>query len=434
MLQTSGDRRQIEVFRPSRLTIAQISCFLLLIMVITAPIATNMSDRAVSASSAVLTGQGTLWRQLVYMAIFASTAFGVGLHRDLRLFQAVPPSLVLVLAYCWLSLSWAIEPDVAMRRLVLTTIVVVTLSLSLEHLGSSRTFAQLRLILGAICILNFIAVFAFPSIGVHQIENLRDAALVGDWRGIFPEKNYTGLLCAITIIIFYFSRSAGAYRLAILALSFIFLWLTKSKTSLGLTFVAIAGGYSYSLYNQRDRGGVLIAACIVGLVLATYGMWHWEQIIAPLDRQDTLTGRSQIWRPLLSYISENWQLGSGYGSFWNIGPASPIFEHAQPGSWLNVVANGHNGYLDLAAQIGVPGLLLAVYLLILRPLVALLGDPMFRSRLGCLLFALLVFIMGHNTTETTMMDRDHFLQMMLVIVIVSIHAKYRSVAGLVEPR
>lgn len=426
----SDGRRGGEADTMSRLKLVDISFFLLLIMVITAPIATDMSDLAVSASNPGLTGQGTLWRQLVYMAIFGATAFGVGMHRDLRQLQAVPPGLLLVLGYCWLSLSWAIEPDVAVRRLVLTTIVVVTLSLGLVHLGAHRAFAQLRLILGAVCLLNFSAVFALPSIGVHQADSFRAIALVGDWRGIFPEKNYTGMICAITILLFSFSRTGGAYRLSIILLSFIFLWFTNSKTSFGLTVIALAAGYLFSLYSQRDRGVVLIAACLVVLALTAYGMWHWEQIIAPLDRQDTLTGRSQIWRPLLSYIGENWLLGSGYGSFWNIGPNSPIFEYAQPGSWLTALASGHSGYLDLAAQIGIPGIILAVYALILRPFVALLGNPVFRSRSGCLLFALMVFILGHNATETTIMDRDQFLQLMLVIVIVSVHAKS---SGLAQP-
>jgi O-antigen ligase len=119
---------------------------------------------------------------------------------------------------------------------------------------------------------------------------------------------------------------------------------------------------------------------------------------------------------LMNFVADNW-LGSGYGSFWNIGPLSPIFTYAGNNGWITRIASGHNGYLDVAAQIGIPGLLLAVIVLILLPIYTLLtNDQIDRSR-GALLIASLIFCAGHNVTESTLLDRDMFVQVYLMLTL-----------------
>ena len=74
------------------------------------------------------------------------------------------------------------------------------------------------------------------------------------------------------------------------------------------------------------------------------------------DDPASLTGRVQIWPVLLDYVSNHLWLGSGYGSFWAIGDASPIFEFDN--SWLMTIDHSHNGYLETLVHTGVIGLAL----------------------------------------------------------------------------
>lgn len=396
-------------------TVVSLAFIALLAMVVTAPIAQDVSP----LNADLKLGDGNVIRQLGYGALFAVILMGVGVPSDLGRLKAVPTNISAVICYCWISLLWAIQPGVAFRRIALTTIVAVGVSLAVSAVGTRKSIAHLRLVLAGAVLASLVAVVLFPKTGIHQFEQFRDPALVGDWRGIFPEKNFTGVVCALTILFFLFGPPVTSpwLRGGVLLASALLLIKANSKTSLGLTALAIAAGAAYTLYDHRDWIFALIAALLLGLVATVVVLWYGDAIMAPLDRDDTLTGRSQIWRILIAYIGDHWALGSGYGSFWYIGNASPVFSYARSGSWLDAVANGHNGYLDLAAQLGLPGLALAVFMLLIGPIASLLGSDRFARRDGCLFLSVLVFFIGHNMTESTLLDRDHLLQVCAIAVI-----------------
>ena len=69
----------------------------------------------------------------------------------------------------------------------------------------------------------------------------------------------------------------------------------------------------------------------------------------------TITGRTQLWFYLWEKISEHPILGYGYGAFWGVlgGPSETI--------WAKVTwkpPHGHNGLLDLCAELGLVGVVL----------------------------------------------------------------------------
>ena len=83
--------------------------------------------------------------------------------------------ILVALAWCWLSLSWAIEPLVALRRVLLLSIVIWSVFLMVQRLGYRSTLTLVRGALVVLLVANFVAVFLFPQTGVHQIDPL------GDW-------------------------------------------------------------------------------------------------------------------------------------------------------------------------------------------------------------------------------------------------------------
>jgi O-antigen ligase len=83
----------------------------------------------------------------------------------------------------------------------------------------------------------------------------------------------------------------------------------------------------------------------------------------------TLTGRDQIWRYAATKFDGSPIIGVGYGAIWQVGPTIQIALQ-EIGLFL-VFNETHNGYLEIAAQIGIVGILCLLIFLIATLLNAL---------------------------------------------------------------
>lgn len=399
----------------------------LFVLVLAGPLLSGQGD----ALTDTLTGEGNALRQVSYLLVFAALLAATfrldGVDRALR--TSLPVNFLLL--YCWISLVWAINPGVGMRRAVLTTIIVYSVFVAVGALGAEKTLGIVKAVLVAVLVLNFATVLLTPHVGIHQFEAGGDPGLIGDWRGFFPEKNLTGAVTAVTFLILWFDprSKANLAHLGLILGSLVFLVQTGSKTSLGIGLVSLVLGLAYRRYDWRFWPVAMVALALLALAAAWAVVASWDLIGVYLDRQDAFTGRTQIWSTILAYLRDHWLAGAGYGSFWNVGPDSPVFAYARSGAWVTKITSSHNGYLEVAAQIGVPGLLVAVFCLFLHPLGRLLTDPGHKAR-GALLLALLVFCAGQNLTEATMLDRDNFVQFCLMWTIAAICQRPRSASGM----
>jgi len=390
--------------------------FSLLVLVALGPYAS--SDTMASG------GGGSLMRQLSYAVVFAVAVSATCMSRYPRHFLAMPLGLVLTLGWCWLSMTWAIDPNTAVRRIMLTTLVMWTVFMTVQQLGYQRTVSIVRMVLVLVLVANYCAVIAWPGFGIHQAAQIGDPELVGNWRGILMQKNFAGAICAFTLIVYAFDARGirPILRWAVIAATAYFLYMTSSKTSIRLTVLVLGVGYLYSLYNPRYLLQLICGATMLGVVLIALGLNYWDALLAPLERQDALTGRGAIWSVLVAYAKEHWLLGAGYGSFWNIGPVGPVYRYTN--NWVVEVSNGHNGYLDLLVQVGVPGVVLAVATMIAWPILKLAAGATERSR-GAMLMACVLFCAGHNMTESSLLDRDSIVQVFLVMAIALIGLETR---------
>lgn len=366
-----------------------------------------------SAGSSPLSGDGDATRQLVYLVIFGLAAGSIAYPWNPRPFVLFPLSLIALMAWCWLSLSWAIEPGIAVRRLALTTMILLTIFVLVDQAGVRNALNALAALLILALVINF--AWVFLGRGTHLAGEF-DPALVGNWRGVTIHKNVAGALCAITIIALGLdtgSRNRFA-RLAVSAAAAYFLVNTQSKTSMGLLVGSLVVGFVYSRVEAKKRRRMVILAALAAILFLLLGRDYWGALPEIFSQPDAFTGRVQIWPMLLQYAASNPIFGSGYGSFWNIGAASPILRMSN--SWVSTLATGHNGYLDVVVQIGVPGLVLAVISTILGPFWTLATERI-PAELGGRLIALLVFCAGHNLTESSLLDRDMVVWVVLVSVV-----------------
>lgn len=372
-----------------------------------------------SFKPAPFTGDGSPARQMAYMFVLLLTLYAAAPMGDWRRLFVLPFTLVLALAWCWISLSWAIAPDIGTRRLMLTTIVALCLFLAVDRAGYRHSMATIRLCMVLILVSNYLAVILWPGFGIHQPGEVGDEALIGNWRGVMIQKNFAGAICAFTILAFTFDAKQvkGWIRLLLIAATTFFLLKSMSKTSMGILVLSMLIGWIFSLYQPRYRLLLIPFFVISTIVIGVLVMWHWTEIVAPYYSRDALTGRVQIWPAMFAYSQNHLMLGTGYGSFWNIGLGkSPIFEYAT--GWItNYASQGHNGYIDLLVTIGLPGLILVTLATLVVPVIRLLASLTIERGAGALLLSFIIFATGHNLTESSLMDRDTIVQVFLMIAL-----------------
>lgn len=403
--------------QPVRLPLAMAAMALLLTLTVLGPAMTTLGDSESGAGNAV--------RQLGYAVVFGLALIAMRPLKHPERLAVVPWFFWVALAWCWLSLAWALDPGVAVRRLVLTTIVIWSVFAVVRQLEIERTLLFVRIALIAILIVNYIVVLAIPTLGLHNLGS-DDPLLVGKWRGLMGDKNQAGLICALTIIFFTFDRRKlpNALSAAVILLSVIFLWFSASKTSLGLVFIAIAASFGFTRLRPRlssrrailpgIRNTILVAVALALVPLIHFGVQS-ELFLNYIADSSGLTGRTEIWTAMMRYYLTNPVFSAGYGSFWNIGNASPIFRYGE--GWVQTVSEGHNGYLDLMITIGLPGLILVLVATLIIPAYQLIATRRLTDATWALVVSVLFFCFSHNFTESSLFDRDAIGEVFLLLAL-----------------
>lgn len=368
------------------------------------------------------TGNGNPIRQFGYLAITLTALAAVRpLERPDRLL-VIPLVILLAVGWCWLSVAWAIAPGVALRRIILTSLIIWTCFALVNALGYERSIALVRISLVAVTIANFAAVWLDPVFGMHtsDVQNA-EGSLIGDWRGVMAHKNIAGLTSALTILAFMFDRGRipRVVQVAVIAAAAYFLWFSSSRTSLAVCIAAASLGLFYTFYKARYRGVAVGIALLLAVVVGGAQSAISDPLMRTLNDPAALTGRTQIWMALWEYHRDNPIFGSGYGSFYNIGPRSPIFVYGQ--DWVTAVQQGHNGFLDLLVQIGIPGLILVLVGTIALPLIRLMSRRETQGQRGALILAFMVFCLAHNGSETSLFERDTIGQVYLMLAIAMLY-------------
>lgn len=363
-----------------------------------------------------VTGEGSPVRQGGYFVCVLLAVAALRPLSDPARLLAVPWPITIALAWCLFSISWALDPDIAARRLVLTAAIIWTIFATVPRLGYERTVLLLQALLAIAVIASYGAVVLYPAVGIHTVDELWDTKLLGDWRGVFLHKNAAGAVCAFAAILFAFERGRmpRALQLAAVAAAALFLWKSGSRTSVGVCAAALLAGFLFMRYHARYRLLVVCLACALALGVGVYlNIWN-DPLLQHTNDPDALTGRTLIWAALWRFM-QDYPMGAGFGSFWNIGPDGPIYQYAT--GWVLEVKQGHNGFIDLIATIGWPGLAIVVFAVIVMPLVRLLAAPMPLGQRGALVLAMIAFAVGHNATESSLFERDVIVEVFLMLAL-----------------
>lgn len=362
-------------------------------------------------------GSGDFLRQASFVIVFVVLAWHVGITRGLNHLLRIPISFVVVLGWCWLSTLWAVDPGISIRRIGLTTLVIVSVTYAVRGMPSGTTA---NVLIGTFIVVLAADWISIPLLhyAIQQPDEI-EKGLAGDWRGLHLHKNEAGAFCAMALIVF--ASAANRARPRILGLLAVaaaagFLFFTQSKTSGGFVFVAmLIGLVSKRGYNNPTLRDVwLLMAVCAAVVAVSLDVIPYDLIDAEINDPAALTGRVQIWPVLMQFAHDHFLLGSGYGSFWAIGGDSPIYAYAS--DWITTIFEAHNGYLDLQVQIGFIGLVLVICLLVIRPLYVLFFQPLRGDVSRWLICSVLTFGFLHDLLESSFLDRANPTWVIMVVM------------------
>ncbi len=164
--------------------------------------------------------------------------------------------LVAVVLFCQASILWSNYPDLTLRRaLLLLFVTAISLGLAASIDDLRRFHARLFQTLVFVILVNLAATALWPDLAITDIGV----------AGIYGQKNPAGMVAMIVTIVcvtYGFGATRAIERaLAALgaALSLFFLLITLSKTSIGLTFLALAVGGLFWLVQRLGFRFALVA-------------------------------------------------------------------------------------------------------------------------------------------------------------------------------
>ena len=272
------------------------------------------------------------------------------------------PIILTLSVLCLASFMWSVDAGLTQRRgfaLVMTTLFGLLLASRFNWRELITLFAVVFVVLG---VMSAFMSLAFPGIAVHHDIH------VGAWKGIWWEKNTLGAMMAFgTTAALAASVCQPRHKMiwwGLAAFQAGMVLMSTSKTALLALMLALAGIAAIHLIRRGFGFSSLIligGGLVIFIVVLMFSIAP-VAILEALGRDATLTGRTDIWLVLAEQIEARPWTGYGYGAFWDgvYGPAYWVRERTQ---WP--VPTAHNGWLEIALGIGLPGIILmAVSLLI----------------------------------------------------------------------
>ena len=220
--------------------------------------------------------------------------------------------------------------------------------------------------------LSLLLIKYFPDYGVQYAR--WSGGLM--WIGVTLQKNGLGRLCLIAAFFLIWSitktwmqRDVSVSKFQSYAdflVLFISLWLLKGpENAYSATAIAsfIIGLVMYFGLLRMKKHKIFLGANVLmammalvigfGVITSLAGGVTLEGATSTLGRDETLTGRTEIWAILLPDVEKHPFLGYGFGGYWT----SETHKEEK-------IREAHSGYLDALLDLGFVGLfLLAIYLL-----------------------------------------------------------------------
>ena len=264
----------------------------------------------------------------------------------------------------------------------------------------------------------YLGILFAPNLSIHLATDLQEPLLAGDWRGVFGHKNVAAAVMVMMLFLGIYIASSGFWTagLASVAMALVFLVNAGGKSALALgVFTFVLSSLTAVIRSFWLRAIVLLSPLVllnmlsVGTVMSArldeieaIEAGELDDMLAEAQASDderrkevtrdlveqrkmqrelmsdrlaaiaesmpfdtSFTGRTEIWIFALQSLRPRLVLGYGFAAFWGTGASRSTPEGME---WAATVAHSHNGYLDTALAMGLPGLVLLIAVLVIMPL------------------------------------------------------------------
>jgi len=318
------------------------------------------------------TGMGIDGKSTVFVATWIAVYFAsvLLLVRHPVALRSADWPIVILLGFVALSASWSGAPQASLQYAMSLVANFLFALIVARHIPVAKLLSILLATIIAMAIggylLNRLGMASTTYLDVHDRFNLLGGQPI---RGLFNHKItagfYAGFGLVGTLVLL-----RGAWRIGIAAFLLFFIVLTGSSAALAVLALGLVllvwMGLARSL---RFSPGVFLIATLSAVAAGILAVWLiLPDLLMLLNRDPTLTGRTQLWAWGLAIGSEKPVFGWGFfGYFGTELAAAQARSIAAFQSWD--VPHFHNSYIETFAELGIVGLTFAVFL----PLAALAG-------------------------------------------------------------
>jgi O-antigen ligase len=220
------------------------------------------------------------------------------------------------------------------------------------------------------------AIVLIGSIVIAVVLPAAGLDLEGRLRGVFPHKNAISGYASIAFLMIAAQLVAMGYRhwLATLAdgllacLCIVSMMWSESASAIPVLLFAVPLLLAPRVLRTADRSVIAVIPVLLGVAVAgaALAVYNHDAITEMLGKDPDMSGRTRVWMYSLKMFLERPGLGYGYSTFWEgfNSPGGVFWSVSNLG-----VPHSHNGYIQLALDTGVVGLVLFM---------AALGSLIFR--------------------------------------------------------
>lgn len=382
----------------------------------------------------VIDGGSTLEEGSPFDRIFLFSLLGLGLitllKRRFNWSAGIKENkwLILLIGYMLVSILWSEMPYVSLKRWAREFIALIMAFVITTETNPRKALESLfRRVIYILIPLSYVLIHYYAEYGRLYLH--REGKLM--WIGATLHKNQLAQLClfASFYLIWTFSKrwkgrspSAARYQtffeLCILILAF---WLmggpqhslTYSATTTG---AFVAGLSIFSVLSWMKKHGTVagptafmafIAFIIIyGTITPMVGKLSLIDVSSLLGREETLTGRTEVWAQLVPAAMSRPLFGFGFGGFWTTLNRA-VYD----------ISDAHNGYLGMTLELGFFGILFFSFFI----LSAMRKARKEMSRdfdWACLWICYISMTVIHNITESSL--NTFTTRLMAILLLLSI--------------
>ncbi|HBL13878.1 MAG TPA: O-antigen polymerase [Cyanobacteria bacterium UBA11162] len=314
--------------------------------------------------------------------------------------------LVFLMVLVVISPLWSDFPAVSRKQALLTLLTTLFGLYLASRFSIKEQVHLLAWALGIATVFSFLYTLALPGSGIEQ------GLHAGAWRGTFVQKNlFSRFMVASVLPLFLVALSSRKYRYilwTIFGIAVVLILLTKSKSALliFLTLMVLVPLYKALRVSHSITVPLFITAILIAGSVGVWLVTNWEPFLLSLGKDTTLTGRTYIWEAVIDKIGDRPWLGYGYQAFFAEGGVG------QKAVWhaIHIYINqAHNGYINIAADLGLLGLLFFSLSLLSTYLRAIHWVRLTKNSEALWPLLYVTFIFMYNQSETTNLETNSIL-------------------------